>query len=331
MKDASKKILVVGGAGYIGSHMCKTLKRAGYLPICFDNLSAGHEHAVKWGPLEVGDIRDGRALDTVFQTYQPDAVIHFAAKIEVGEGEKKPFEFYENNVGGTLSLLNAMTRNGVKKLVFSSTCAVYGDTNTMPLNENQPARPLSVYARTKYATEGMMAGFAKAHGIHMAALRYFNASGADLDGEIGEEHDPETHLIPNALKAAAKIGDGLKLFGTDYDTPDGTCIRDYIHVQDLVDAHLRTLEVLDQHQNLILNLGTGAGTSVLEIINAVKTVTGMDVPYQAYPRRAGDVPKLYADVSKMEKVLNFTPKHSDIETIIKTAWKFHRKKWGVQP
>ena len=330
MSNPSKQILVVGGAGYIGAHMCKTLAKNGFTPVCFDNLSSGHEHAVKWGPLITGDIRDAQALDDVMQKYSPSAVMHFAAKIEVGEGEKHPFEFYDNNVAGSLSLLNAMQRNHIKTLVFSSTCATYGETENMPLCEDEPLRPTSVYARTKFATEGMMAGFAKAYGLHTAALRYFNASGADLDGEIGEEHDPETHLIPNALRAAAGIGAGLKLFGNDYDTPDGTCIRDYIHVQDLVDAHLLTLNALQAgEKSLVLNLGTGKGTSVLEIIEAVKSVTNMDVPYTVHARRAGDLSRLYADASKMRSVLGFEPKHSDIETIIRTAWNFHKKNWGV--
>ncbi|MGB0906169.1 MAG: UDP-glucose 4-epimerase GalE [Maricaulaceae bacterium] len=332
MTEKSPKpiILVTGGAGYIGSHMCKTLFKAGYHPVTFDNLSAGHVTSVKWGPLVKGDVRNVLDLERAFKTYAPEAVIHFAARIEVGEGESNPFEFYDNNVVGTLTLLNTMKSFGVPKIVFSSTCATYGETQNMPLSEDEPQHPVSVYARTKYTSEGLLDSYHKAHGLRFAALRYFNAAGADLDGEIGEQHDPETHLIPNALKAAAGKGNPLKLFGTDYDTPDGTPLRDYIHVQDLANAHMLALKKLDEESALKLNLGTGQGSSVLDIINTIERVTGRKVPYDVAPRREGDVTRLYADVQKAKEVLEFTAQHSSLENIIKTAWDFHAKQWGIK-
>jgi len=323
-------ILVVGGAGYIGSHMCKALHQAGYTPVTYDNLQSGHRHAVKWGPLEVGDIRDPARLEAAFNRHNPQAVIHFAAHIEVGEGEKDPAKFYDNNVLGSMKLLEAMHRHGTRKIIFSSTCATYGDTQNMPLSEEEPQIPTSVYGRTKLAVEGLLSGYAKAHDFRFAALRYFNASGADLEGDIGEEHDPETHLIPNALKAAAGLGAGLKLFGTDYDTPDGTCIRDYIHVNDLAQAHLLAMDALSgTDQMLKINVGTGEGISVLQIIKAIERMTGRSVPYTTTSRRPGDVARLFADVNKAHTVLGFKTQYSDIDTIIQSAWAFHSQKWGV--
>lgn len=332
MNDPAKNcILVAGGAGYIGSHTCKALADAGYLPITVDNLSAGHEHAVKWGPLEVADIRDADALDAIFQKYDVKAVIHFAANIEVGEGEVEPARFYDNNVGGTLSLVNAMRRNNVDKIVFSSTCATYGETQNMPLSEDEPQNPKSVYGKTKHIAEGILASYAKAYGLKYAALRYFNAAGADLDGEIGEQHDPETHLIPNALKAAAGLGKGLKIFGNDYDTPDGTCLRDYIHVLDLAQAHIKAVEALSSgHSEIQCNVGTGNGVSVLEVLNAIEKVTGRAVPYEIAGRRPGDVTRLYSDVTRSQEFLGLAPQYSDIETIVGSAWTFHSRVWGVE-
>lgn len=327
--SATPAVLVTGGAGYIGAHMCKTLAMNGYHPVTFDNLSAGHVTSVKWGPLVKGDIRNSLDLERAFKTYAPKAVIHFAARIEVGDGERDPAEFYDNNVVGTLTLLNAMTKFNVPKIVFSSTCATYGETQNMPLSEDEPQHPASVYARTKYTSEGLLDSYHKAYGLRFAALRYFNAAGADLDGEVGEQHDPETHLIPNALKAAAGKGQALKLFGNDYDTPDGTPLRDYIHVQDLTDAHMLALKKLEDEPKLKLNLGTGQGTSVLDIIRTIEHVTGKKVPYDIAPRREGDVTRLYADVRKAKEVLGFTAKHSSLENIIKTAWNFHARQWGI--
>ena len=324
-----KNILIAGGAGYIGSHACKALSEAGYVPITVDNLSTGHEYAVKWGPLETLDIRNGEGLDNVFNKYPIEAVMHFAACIEVSEGEAKPDKFYDNNVMGTLSLVNAMRRANVEKIVFSSTCATYGETKNMPLSESALQLPKSVYGHTKHTAEKILESYHNAYGLKYAALRYFNACGADKDGEIGEDHDPETHLIPNALKAAAGLGDGLHVFGNDYDTPDGTCIRDYIHVTDLAVAHISALEALDEHDTLKCNLGTGKGVSVLEVINAIEKVTGRAVPYEFHPRRKGDLTQLYSDTSLAKKLLGLNPKFSDIETIVKTAWDFHVKMWDI--
>lgn len=323
-------ILVAGGAGYIGSHVCKALAARGDTPVTFDNLSSGHDHAVQWGPLARGDIRSAADLDRVFQDYRPDAVIHFAANIEVGEGERFPLRFWENNVAGVVTLLGAMERAGVKPLVFSSTCAVYGEPEIVPITEAESCKPVSVYGRTKRAVELLLADVCKVDGVRYAALRYFNAAGASPDGEIGEEHDPETHLIPNALKAAAGIGGKMKLFGTDYNTRDGTCIRDYVHVMDLADAHLAALDkLMAGEREIIANLGTGHGATVLEVLQAVEKAVGMKPPYDVHPRRPGDAPVLSADLTHARKVLGFEPKRSDIDTIIADAWRFHQKAWGV--
>jgi len=324
------KVLVVGGAGYIGAHICKALAARGDQPVVFDSLCSGHEHAVLWGPLERGDICSAEDLDRAFAKHAPDAVMHFAAHIEVGEGQRFPVKFWENNVSGVVTLLSAMERAGVKPLVFSSTCAVYGEPQIVPITEAETCRPVSVYGRTKRAVEQLLADTARVDGVRYGALRYFNAAGASPDGEIGEEHDPETHLIPNALKAAAGIGGVMKLFGTDYDTRDGTCIRDYVHVMDLADAHLAALDrLVDGEREIIVNLGTGHGASVLEVLQAIERVTGLKPPYQIHPRRDGDAPVLSADLSHARAALGFDPKRSDIETIIADAWRFHKKRWAV--
>ncbi len=324
------KVLVVGGAGYIGAHICKALAARGDTPIVFDDFSSGHAHAVRWGPVVRGDIRSADDLDRAFSDHAPDAVMHFAANIEVGEGQRFPLRFWDNNVAGVVALLAAMARAGVKPLVFSSTCAVYGGPETVPITEAERCKPVSVYGRTKRAVEQLLADVSAVDGVRYAALRYFNAAGASPDGEIGEEHDPETHLIPNALKAAAGIGGEMKLFGTDYDTRDGTCIRDYVHVMDLADAHLAALDKLTAgERELIVNLGTGHGASVLEVLQAVEAVTGRKPPYQVQARREGDAPVLSADLSHARHVLDFEPKRSDMETIIADAWRFHRSKWSL--
>jgi UDP-glucose-4-epimerase GalE len=324
------RVLVVGGAGYIGSHICKALAVRGDEPIVFDNLSAGHERAVQWGPLFRGDVRDKGDVLKAFSAHQPNAVMHFAANIEVGEGEREPLAFWENNVGGVISLLSAMEEANCDKLVFSSTCATYGMPETLPLTENEPQAPINVYGRTKLAVERMLADVSCAKGLRYAALRYFNASGASPDGEIGEEHAVETHLIPLALRAAAGLGDGLKVFGSDYDTPDGTCIRDYIHVSDLAAAHLAALDCLFANEGgFACNVGTGHGYSVKEVLDAVEAVTGRKVPHELCDRRAGDPPRLYADVTLSRELLAFKPVRSDLETIVRDAWNFHRQKWEV--
>ncbi len=324
------KVLVVGGAGYIGAHTCKALAARGDEPVVFDNVTRGHAHAVQWGELEQGDLRNPADLDRAFQRHNPDAVLHFAANIEVGEGEADPLGFWENNVAGTVGLLGAMKRAACHRLVFSSTCAIYGMPESLPLTEDEPQSPINVYGRTKQTVEQCLADVAKASDLHYAALRYFNASGASPDGDIGEEHDPETHLIPNALKAAAGVGPGMKLFGTDYDTPDGTCIRDFIHVCDLADAHLAALDrLVASPDSFACNLGTGHGYSVREVLDAVERVTGNPVPHDVYPRRPGDPPRLFADISRARELLDFEPKRSALDQIISDAWAFHRVKWGL--
>lgn len=323
--------IVVGGAGYIGAHVCKALHDQGGTPLVFDNFSYGHKHAVKWGDYVDVDLRDRDATRAALNAHSTaKSVIHLASSIEVGIGEKEPAEFYENNVFGAYNLLLGMREAGLDNFIFSSTCATYGETQNMPLFETQPQRPVSVYGKTKLAIEHMIQSFHKAYGLKYVTLRYFNASGADASGVIGEEHDPETHLIPNALKAAAGLGKEMKLFGMDYDTPDGTCIRDYIHVSDIALAHLKSLSAFENGlTHAEVNIGTGHGVSNLEILKTIERVTGLAVPYSVGPRREGDLTRLYADASNAKKVLGFTPQDSHIENIIKTAWAFHKNVWKI--
>jgi UDP-arabinose 4-epimerase len=319
------RVLVTGGAGYIGSHTCKALARHGMEPIAYDNLVYGHRRAVKWGTLVIGDIRDQPLLEETFQRYRPEAVIHFAAHAYVGESVGEPGKYYANNVAGTLSLLDAMRSSGVGIIVFSSTCATYGTPLSLPISEDSQQRPINPYGRSKLMVENILEDYGRAYGLRYAILRYFNACGADHEGEIGEWHNPETHLIPRALMAAAGTIPLLEIFGDDYPTPDGTCIRDYIHVTDLADGHIKALEHLRASgQNVISNLGVGRGLSIREILDAVARVCRCSVPFAVRPRRAGDPPMLYADPSRAQGILGFTAKHSDIETIIKTAWPHFR-------
>ena len=270
----SKTILVTGGAGYIGSHTCKALSHAGYTPVTYDNLVYGHRWAVKWGPLEIGDISDRDRLDEVIRVYQPEGVIHFAAYAYVGESVKKPAKYYRNNVAGTLTLLESMHANGVNKIVFSSSCATYGVPEKTPISEEEPQFPVNPYGASKLMVEQMLKDFDSAYGIHFFSLRYFNAAGADLDTEIGESHDPETHLIPLILDAAIGRSSHVQIYGNDYGTPDGTCIRDYIHVVDLANAHIYALDYLRAHNDSqVVNLGVGIGHSVKEVINTAELVT----------------------------------------------------------
>ena len=315
-------VLVTGGAGYVGAHGCKALAAAGYEPIVFDNLVYGHEQAVRWGPLERGDIADRSRLDEVFRRYQPSAVMHFAAYAYVGESVTDPGKYYRNNVGGTLSLIEAMLAHGVDKLVFSSTCATYGEPETVPITEDEPQTPINPYGKSKLVVEQMLADFESAHGLRSAMLRYFNAAGASPDGEIGEAHDPETHLIPLALDAVAGRGPALTVFGSDYPTPDGTCIRDYIHVADLAEAHVKALD--SGAGCRAFNLGTGSGVSNREILDAVTRVTGKPVPHRFGPRRPGDPPVLVSNASRACSELGWNPALSDIDTIIATAWAWHQ-------
>ncbi len=325
MTEPSNCILVTGGAGYIGSHTCKLLAAEGYTPVTYDNLVYGHAHAVKWGPLEVGDLNDKARLQAVLDQYQPKAVVHFAAYSLVGESVTNPSKYYANNVGGTLSLLDAMQAAGIDKIVFSSTCATYGQPSELPIRETTAQKPINPYGKTKLMIEQMLADFDTAHGMRHVALRYFNACGADRDAEIGEEHEPETHLIPRILMSLTGELPKLTVFGTDYDTPDGTCIRDYIHVEDLARGHLLALQHLFKGgQSDSFNLGTGEGFSVKQIIEAVERVTGERVPRDYGPRRDGDPPILTADISKARDRLGFATSVSDVDTIVASAWRFHQ-------
>lgn len=328
---SNKTIIVVGGAGYIGSHVCKSVAEQGGTPVTFDNFSSGHHHAVKSGPSVEVDLRDKDATFNAFKQYSDaHAVVHLASSIEVGIGEREPAHFYENNVVGALNLLEAMRTLSMDRLIFSSTCATYGETEQMPLLESQVQNPFSVYGKTKLAIEHMIQSYHKAYDLSYITLRYFNASGADASGEIGEEHDPETHLIPIALAAAAGLRDRMKIFGMDYETPDGTCIRDYIHVSDIAAAHMGGLAAFEKGlTNAELNIGTGDGQSNLEILKMIEKVTGRPVPYDEAPKREGDLTRLYADPQKAKDVIGFEAKHSDLENIISTAWNFHRQKWNL--
>ena len=319
-------VLVTGGAGYVGAHGCKALAAAGYRPVVYDNLVHGHEQAVQWGPLERGELADRGRLDALFEQYRPIAVMHFAAFAYVGESVADPGKYYRNNVGGSLSLIEAMVAHGVDKLVFSSTCATYGEPEQVPITEDERQRPINPYGKTKLMVEEMLADFEVAHGLLSARLRYFNAAGASPDGEIGEEHDPETHLIPLALAAAAGKGPELTVFGDDYPTPDGTCIRDYIHVGDLADAHVKALNRLIAGEgSRAYNLGTGSGVSVREILDAIARVTGREVPHRFGPRREGDPPVLVSDAGRAGAELGWRPSLSDIDTIIATAWAWQQR------
>ncbi len=316
----SQSILVTGGAGYVGSHACKALAAAGYRPVVYDNLSRGHRQAVRWGPFVEGDLHDGTRLATALSSHGVTAVMHFAAFAYVGESVADPETYYANNLGGTLALLGAMRKTGVETIVFSSTCAVYGVPDTLPIGETTAKAPLNPYGETKLAIERALHWYAGAYGTRYAALRYFNAAGADPQGEIGEDHEPETHLIPLILRAALGSGDPIQIYGTDYPTRDGTAIRDYIHVSDLADAHVRALGHLAAGgDSAALNLGTGRGYSVREVIAAVERIGGRKVPQREAARRQGDPPELVADPALALSRLGWQPRHSDLDTIIATA------------
>jgi len=320
------KVLVTGGAGYIGSHACKALAKAGHTPIAFDNLVYGHRWAVRWGPLVEGNIGIRAELDAAMQKYEPDAVMHFAAFAYVGESVQQPAKYYENNVAGTLSLLECMRKNGIDRLIFSSTCATYGNPLFIPIDENHPQLPVNPYGRSKLMIEQILHDYEGAYGLKSICLRYFNAAGADPDSEIGESHDPETHLIPLVLDVACGKRQDVKIFGTDYDTPDGTCIRDYIHVMDLADAHILALEYLSNGgEGQSFNLGNGNGFSVRDVINVAKKVTGEEIKSVDANRRKGDPPVLVGSAEKAKRVLKWQPRYDDLEVIIVTSWKWHNK------
>ncbi|TPQ30215.1 UDP-glucose 4-epimerase GalE [Bradyrhizobium guangdongense] len=318
-------ILVTGGAGYIGSHCCRALAAAGYQPVVYDNLSTGHRSFVA-GLLVTGDLLDETTLARAFAEYKVAAVMHFAAASLVGESVADPQKYYINNVQGTLSLLKAMRNAGCRRIVFSSTGAVYGNADSKALPEDFPCAPINPYGASKWMIERMLADYRSAYGFGAFCLRYFNAAGADAKGGIGELRDNETHLIPRAMMALqGHVGD-FAVFGDDYETPDGTAIRDYVHVTDLAAAHVSALKLLlEGHVGGSFNLGTGSGFSVREILSAIRQETGRDVPQVVKPRRAGDPPYLVADPSTSRRVLNFVPTHSDLSTIIRTAWSWHQK------
>jgi UDP-glucose 4-epimerase len=318
------KVLLTGGAGYVGSHAAKLLQSKGHDIWVYDNLSEGHRAAVPEGRLIEGDLHDLAKLTETLQGLHIEAVMHFAASCYVGVSVTNPAEYYHNNVVGTLSLLEAMRAAGVKKIVFSSTCATYGVPDIVPITEAEKQSPINPYGFTKLVIEHALADYSYAYGWGYAALRYFNASGAAEDGSIGEDHDPETHLIPLILDVALGKRENVKIFGEDYPTPDGTCIRDYIHVDDLATAHLAALERLKEGVALKLNLGTGQGASVLEVIEACRRVTGHAIPAVVSPRREGDPPALVADASLANDVLDWKPKYADIEAVVKSAWGWHK-------
>lgn len=313
-------ILVTGGAGYIGSHTCKALAKAGYSPIVYDNLSTGHAYAVKWGPFIQGDLNDKALLNQAFATYHPKAVIHFAADAIVIESMRDPGKYYRNNVGSTVALLETMQNHGVKKLVFSSTCATYGNPLFTPITEKHPLLPINPYGRSKWMNEQIIQDFEAAHHFEAVILRYFNAAGADLETQIGENHTPETHLIPNIILAALGLKDEIVVYGTDFESKDGSAVRDYIHVQDLAAAHVAALKI----QSHTINLGTGTGYSVLEIIDAVQKFCGKTIPVRLENRRSGEPGILTADNAKAKQLLNWTPVASDLPTLIESAWKWHQ-------
>lgn len=313
-------IIVTGGAGFIGSHTCKRLAEAGYLPVTIDNLRTGHADAVKWGPLEKLDLRDTQGVAKVLRNYSAESVIHFAACAYVGESVEKPDLYYDNNVGGMISLLSAMKNEGVRRLVFSSSCATYGTPKVVPISETTRQAPINPYGRTKLIGEMMVRDQAVAFGLRSVILRYFNAAGADPEGILHERHDPETHLIPLALMAASGSGPPLRIFGTDYPTPDGTCIRDYIHVTDLAEAHIQALRHLGQDgDDLRLNIGTGRGTSIREILEVITKHTGREVPCELAPRRPGDPAELVAATEMAERLLKFRARRSDLDNILSDA------------
>ena len=317
-------ILLTGGAGYVGSHAARVLLEAGHEVWIYDNLAYGHRDAVPADRLIEDDIMHGAALASAFRDHKIDAVMHFAAFCYVGESVTDPAVYYQNNVVGALTLLDAMRAVGVKRIVFSSTCATYGVPEVVPITEDEKQAPINPYGRTKLAIEWALRDYAAAYGLGYAALRYFNASGAAADGSIGEDHDPETHLIPLVLQVALGQRDEILIFGDDYPTPDGTCIRDYIHVDDLAAAHLAALHRIEDGVGIRLNLGTGAGASVREVIAACRNVTGHEIPARVVERRAGDPPELVADASRARKALGWQARHVGIEPIVESAWAWHQ-------
>jgi UDP-arabinose 4-epimerase len=323
------RILVTGGAGYIGSHTAKLLERTGLDPVVFDNLSEGHRWAARWGPLVEGDLADGALLRQTISRFEIGAVIHFAASAYVGESVGNPRKYFQNNVVRTLSLLDTMVDMKVSSIVFSSTCATYGDPIHIPIAEDHPQAPVNPYGESKLFVEKALKWYSQAYGLRYASLRYFNAAGADPEGEIGEDHNTETHLIPLAILAAMGKVRQLQVFGTDYPTSDGTAIRDYIHVDDLANAHLKALAALQQGSpSMCLNLGTGRGHTVLEVVRAVEEVSGLKVPLQLAGRRGGDPPALVAEARRANEELSWSPRYTDLRELTATAWRWHQRHHG---
>ncbi|MFN3208149.1 MAG: UDP-glucose 4-epimerase GalE [Roseovarius sp.] len=318
-------VLVTGGAGYIGSHACKSLKAAGYTPVTYDNLSTGWADAVKFGPFEQGDLRDRARLDAVFAAYQPTAVLHFGALSQVGESMREPGRYWDNNVTGSLVLMEAAVAAGCLNFVFSSTCATYGDQDNVVLDEDSAQAPINAYGASKRAIEDMLRNFETAHGLQHVIFRYFNVAGADPEAEVGEFHQPETHLVPLILDAIDGKRDALTIFGTDYDTPDGTCIRDYVHVCDLVDAHVLGLKwLMDGKDSRVFNLGTGDGFSVREVVDHARVITGREVPVVEGVRRPGDCTKLVSGSERAVSELGWRPRRSTLDEMIRDAWRWHQ-------
>ncbi|AIS32774.1 MULTISPECIES: UDP-glucose 4-epimerase GalE [Methanobacterium] len=319
-------ILVTGGAGYIGSHANKELTRTGYETVVLDNMSYGHPDFLKWGVFEEVDLGDLESIRNVFRKYEIEAVMHFAAFTYVGESVEDPQKYYLNNLRNTLNLLQVMNEFEVRKLVFSSTCATYGNPQKIPLTEDHPQNPINPYGQGKLMVEKVLKDYSSAYGLRYVSLRYFNAAGADPEGEVGERHEPETHLIPLILDAAMGKREDIKIFGTDYPTTDGTCIRDYIHVTDLADAHIKALKYLeDGGESEVFNLGNGNGFSVREVIEEARKVTGKEIKATETERRPGDPPVLVGSSEKARKILKWQPKYDDLTKIISTAWEWHKK------
>lgn len=322
----NKNILVTGGAGYIGSHVCKALSEKGYTPITYDNLCSGNQNAVNWGPFEEGDIRDVQRLRSVIQTYKPCAVMHFAALIQVGQSVVDPALYYHNNVYGSICLLEEMREAGIKNIVCSSTAAVYGTPKSVPIAEDAPKAPINPYGQSKLMMEHIIEDYSKAYGTQFAVLRYFNAAGADPQAQAGTAYKVDTHIIPLLMRVASGLMPEIKLFGEDYDTEDGTAVRDYVHITDLAQAHILALEhIMSGQGNIAVNIGNSTGYSVAQVIEAAKRITKKTIPVLKSPRREGDPAVLIADSARAKSILNWKPTHSDLDTIVETAWKWRQK------
>jgi UDP-glucose-4-epimerase GalE len=332
MRVSCVPVLVTGGAGYIGSHACKALAAAGYAPVVLDNFSTGNRWAVKWGPLVEGDIADRALVTKALQKFGIRAAIHFAAYAYVGESVAEPRKYFDNNVGRTIAFLDALLDGGIDMVIFSSSCTTYGTPQALPIAENHPQDPINPYGASKLFIENVLKWYERAYGLRHVILRYFNAAGADAEGEIGEDHTPETHLIPRVIAAAHGRIPAVEIFGTDYDTPDGTAVRDYVHVSDLAVAHVKALHrLVEGGGSASINLGTGCGHSVREVISAVETVSRTSIPVIHAPRRPGDPPALIADPKLGQSFLGWKPVNSDLNTIVQTAWQWHRTRLSPAP